>query len=146
MEVQISRQTNSVLMRAVLFIYLNIIILLLLLLFVLQRSCVLVFSFYVIINRRSSVPILKNASTEDAWKCPDVFLISRMRWVQTWENRAVKSPKMLRAAGVQKPVSFKLALANTWRLLKVNIYRFVLLNFNKVLRPGEVFFLFLLAY
>ncbi len=41
------------------------------------------------------------------------------------------------AAGVRKPASFKLALANTWRLLKVNIYHFVLLNFNKVIRPGE---------
>ncbi len=104
---------------------------------VLQRSCVLVFSFYVIINRRSSVPFLKNASTEDAWKCLDVFLKSRMRRVQTWE----KSQKTLRAAGVRKPVSFKLTLANTWRLLKlkVNIYRFVLLNINinKVIRPGE---------
>ncbi len=57
---------------------------------------------------------------------------------------------MLRAAGVRRPVSFKLALILlaltsyqylfiTRRLLKlkVNIYRFVLLNFNKVIRPGE---------
>ncbi len=51
----------------------------------------------------------------------------------------LESQKTLQAAGVRKPVSFKLALANTWRLLKlkVNIYRFVLLNFNKVIRPGE---------
>ncbi len=60
---------------------------------VLQRSCVLVFLFYVIIDRRSSVPILKNASTEDAWKCPDVFLISKMYPVQTWENRVVINPR-----------------------------------------------------
>ncbi len=53
----------------------------------------LVFSFYVIINRQSSVPILKNASTENAWKCPDVFLISRMHQVQTWENPAVRNPR-----------------------------------------------------
>ncbi len=37
-----------------------------------QQSCVLVFSFYVIMKRR------RNASTVDAWKCPDVFLKSRM--------------------------------------------------------------------
>ncbi len=60
---------------------------------VLQRSCILVFSLYVIINRRSSVTILKNASTEDTWKCLDVFLISRMHRVQTWENRAVRNPR-----------------------------------------------------
>ncbi len=51
--------------------------------YVIQRACVLVFSFYVIINCWSSVPILKNASTEESWKFPDVFLISRMHWVQT---------------------------------------------------------------
>ncbi len=39
-----------------------------------------------------------------------------------------------RAAGVRKPVSFKLALANTWWLLKlkVNIYHFVCLILIKL--------------
>ncbi len=121
---------------------------------VLQRSWVLVFSFYVIINRRSSVPILKNTSTEeDAWKFLDVFVISRMYLVQTWENRAVINPRRHCGGWCRKLVSFKLALVClkpaclisylylfiNWQFLKlkVNIYRFVLLNFNKVMRPGE---------
>ncbi len=41
----------------------------------------LVFSFFVIINRQSSIPILKNASTDAVWTFPDVFLIPRMLWV-----------------------------------------------------------------
>ncbi len=75
-----------------------------------------------------------------------------------------KSKKTLRAAGVWKPVSFKLALVcfipacvdfisifrylyvyifiaifiTRWLLkLKVNIYHSVLLNFNTFIRPGE---------
>ncbi len=41
----------------------------------------LVFSFYVIINRQSSITILKNASTDAVWTFPDVFLIPRMHRV-----------------------------------------------------------------
>ncbi len=55
----------------------------------------------------STILFSRTQSTEDAWKFSDVFLISRM---QTWENRESKSQKTLRAVGVRKPVSFKLAL------------------------------------
>ncbi len=41
----------------------------------------LVFSFYVIINRQSSITILKNTSTDAVWTFPDVFLIPRMHRV-----------------------------------------------------------------
>ncbi len=103
---------------------------------VLQRSWVLVFSFYVIINRRSSVPILKNASTEeDAWKFLDVFMISRMYPVQTWENRAIVNPRRHCGGWCRKLVSFKLALVClkpacltsylylfiTWQFLKLKV-------------------------
>lgn len=39
----------------------------------------------------------------------------------------------------QKPESDKLALTNTWRLLKVNIYILFLLNFKKIWDPDKVF-------
>ncbi len=60
---------------------------------VLMWSCMLVFSLSVIINCQSSIPILKNASIEDTWKCPDVFLKLRMHWMQTWVNQAVRNPR-----------------------------------------------------
>ncbi len=57
-------------------------------------------------------------------KCPSRAQNSHLEFphgVQIWENRAVRNPRRRcgRLAGVRKPVSFKLALANTWWVFKL---------------------------
>lgn len=61
-------------------------------------SCVLVLalSYYVIINHRSSIPVINNASTwstKDAWKNPDLFLMSKMHRMQIWKKPTIINPK-----------------------------------------------------
>lgn len=65
---------------------------------ILVWSCtlVLVFSYYVIINHRSSIPVINNASTwstKDAWKNPDVFLMSKMHRMQIWKKLTIRNPR-----------------------------------------------------
>lgn len=57
---------------------------------------VLVFSYYVIINHRSSIPVINNASTwstKDVWKNPDVFLMSKMHRMQIWKKPTIRNPR-----------------------------------------------------
>lgn len=44
--------------------------------------------------------------TEDTWKCLDVFLISKMHWMQTSENWTVRIQKTLQADVAWMPIKF----------------------------------------